>query len=148
MKSFTVWHQRLLLATEVFSLHIRSRNCTTESIFVTEKNVFRSNLFPKQRNSPPKACQGEGRTTFLPLLSGNYLSNCWEVLRRLNLFLMPVLKGVKCLHITLLSEHGEGAEHHTSNLMQKVYFVSSDPETLQTTNICSSKIFPLWLFFL
>lgn len=54
---------------------------------------------------------------------------------------MPVLEGVKCLHVTLLSEH------HTSKLMQKVYFVSSDPETLQTTNICSSKLFPLLAFF-
>lgn len=81
MKSATAWHQRLLLATEMLSLHIRSRDCTTKSIFVTENNVFRSNLFPKQRNSCPKACQGEGRATFLPLLSGNYLPNCWEVLR-------------------------------------------------------------------
>lgn len=64
-------HQRHLLTTETFHLHIRFRDFTTQSIFVMEKNVFRSNLFSKQRNSPPQACQGAGRTTFLPLLSGN-----------------------------------------------------------------------------
>lgn len=42
-----------------------------------------------------------------------------EVLRSLSFFLMPILKGVKCLPLTLLSEHSEGAEHHTSELMRR-----------------------------
>lgn len=137
-------HQRHLFMTETFHLHIRFRDCSTQSIFVTEKNVFQIKFVSKTKEFTSQSLPGS-REDNIPssALRKLKLPDCWEVLRSLSLFLMPTPKGAKCLHLTLPPENGKGAEHHTSKPMQRVYFVSSEPETLQTTNICSSKLFPL-----
>lgn len=115
--------------------------------FCYGKECFQIKFVSKTKEFTSQSLPGRGEDNIPSSALGKLkLPNCWEVLRSLGIFLMPVLKGVKCLH--LMSEDGEGAEHHTSKLMQKVYFVSSEPETLQTTNTCSSKLFPLQLFFL
>lgn len=116
--------------------------------FCYEKECFQIKFVSKTKEFTSQSLPGRGEDNIpSSALRKLKLPNCWEVLRSLSLFLMPILKGVKCLHLTLPSMR-EGAEYHTSKLVQKVYFVSPEPETLQTTNTCSFKLFPLQLFFL
>lgn len=144
IKPSTAWHQRHLLTRETFSLHIRSRDCTTLfCTFCYKKECFHIKFVSKTKEFTSPNLPGRGEDNIpSSALRKLKLPSCWEVLRSLSLFLMPILKGVKCLHLTLPSVR-EGAEYHTSKLMQKVYFVSPEPETLQTTNTCSFKLFPL-----
>jgi len=96
--------------------------------FYYGKECFQTTLVSKTKEFTSQSLPGRGEDN-IPSSALRKLKfpDCWEVLSSLSLFLMPMLKGVKCLHLPLPSEDGEGAEHQASKLMQKVYFAHPSP---------------------